>query len=144
MKGEIRYVIPTTVPVPTAEAVGAATIADWFGSDIQYSERTLDEWLTIFNEVADGDREPGYQGTGNTHSVMATDEWVFIECEYLDNQKVLLTRQQVTDALEQYRLFLNSDYKSNKIIPTPFIVEYEAEGEEALNRYLEAGGSLGA
>lgn len=144
MKSEIRFVAPNGAPVPVAEHVGAATIADWFGSDIQYSEKLIDEWLNIFEMVSNGSRESGYQGTGNTHSVMAIDDWIFIECEHLEQQKVFLTRQQVSSALELYRAFLKNSCENNFEPPTPFIVEYESEGQDAFDRYLETGGSLGA
>lgn len=143
MKGKISYVSPNGVPVPTAELAGASAIADWLGSDIQYSEYMIDEWLKVLNDVALGERDPGYQGTGNSHSVMVINDWVFIECEYIDEQKVLLTRQQVTAALEEYRLFLKCNYKSSEFSPNSFWVEYEAEGQEAFDRYIATGGSLG-
>lgn len=144
MRSEIRFVAPNGTPVPVAEDIGAATIADWLGSDIQYSEKLVDEWIHIFNLVSNGNKEPGYQGTGNTHSVMAIEDWVFIESEYLDGQKVFLTRQQISDALEMYRAFLRENKANSFSIPEPFSVEYESEGQEAFDRYLETGGTLGA
>jgi len=144
MIGEIKYVIPNDAPVPTGDTIGASTIANWFGSDIQYSRETLTEWINVIDEVACGNRKSGYQGTGNTHSVMAIGESVYIECEYIDEQKVFLTREQLKNAIEEYNNFLRSDYKNSSQIPASFIVEYEAEGEEALQLYLKTGGSLGA
>lgn len=144
MLGEIKYVIPNDVPVPTGDTIGASTIANWFGSDIQYSTETLTEWVNVIDEVGCGNRKSGFQGTGNTHSVMAIWESVYIECEYIEEQKVFLTREQLKKAIEEYNNFLRSDYKHRNQIPASFIVEYEAEGEEALQLYLRTGGSLGA
>ena len=143
MKGKIKYVIPNDEPVPIGTTVGSSAIADWLGQDIQYSKRSVDNWISIINDVASGIRESGYQGTGNTHSVMVTDDWVFIECEYVEEQKVFMSVQQALFALEKYKSFLVSRENHSKEIPSPFEVEYEAEGEEALDKYLDTGGSLG-
>jgi hypothetical protein len=51
--------------------------------------------------------------------------------------------QQALFALEKYKSFLVSRDNYSNEIPSSFEVEYEAEGEEALDRYLETGGSLG-
>lgn len=143
MKSDIKYVVPNDAPVPVGTTIGSSTFADWLGSDIQYSTKTAKEWLNIFNEVIDGNREPGYQGTGNTHSVMVTDNWVYIECEYKEEQKVFMRVEQAIIALEKYKSFLDNRANFSYQVPSPFEVEYEAEGQEALDRYLETGGSLG-
>lgn len=143
MKSDIKYVVPNDAPVPVGTTIGSSTFADWLGSDIQYSTKTAKEWLNIFNEVIDGNREPGYQGTGNTHSVMVTDNWVYIECEYKEDQKVFMSVEQAIIALEKYKTFLDNRDNFSYQVPSPFEVEYEAEGQQALDRYLETGGSLG-
>jgi hypothetical protein len=143
MKSDIKYVVPNDAPVPVGTTIGSSTVADWLGSDIQYSTKTAKEWLNIFNEVIDGKREPGYQGTGNTHSVMVIDNWVYIECEYREDQKVFMSVEQAIIALEKYKSFLDNRVNFAYQVPSPFEVEYEAEGQEALDRYLETGGSLG-
>ena len=144
MKSEIKFVTPNKVPVPTADDIGALTIADWFASDIQYSEMNIDEWINVFSDVASGNKKSGYQGTGNANSIMVVDDWIYIENEFIEDQKVFLNRKQISDALEKYREFLKSDYKNNTKHPDPFFVEYEAVGKAALDRYLDTGGSLGA
>jgi hypothetical protein len=141
MKSLITFVKPNDAPVPVSSSTGGSAISGWLGSDIQYSENVLNKWVNVFKEVAKGSREPGYQGTGNTHSIMAIDDFVFIECEYLEDKKVFLTMQQMFNILEKYQLFLQSDYKN--IAPEEFEVEYLAEGAEAFEKYLETGGSLG-
>jgi hypothetical protein len=108
MKSDIKYVVPNDAPVSVGTTIGSSTFADWLGSDIQYSTKTAEEWLNIFNEVVDGNREPGYQRTGNTHSVMVTESWVCIECEYKEDQKVFMSVQQALFALEKYKSFLVS------------------------------------
>jgi hypothetical protein len=143
MKGNIRFVRPNDWFVPTGDTIGAITIASWLGNDIQYSIRDTEGWLNIFADVARGKRKAGYQGTGNTHSVMAIRDVVFIECEYVKTQKVLLTYSQITDALNKYVLFLCGDYKTRAAVCQPYEVEYEDEGQVALDKYRETGGTLG-
>lgn len=143
MKGEVSFVRSNGYLVPNGDTVGAKAIARWLGDDIQYSVRDVEEWMEVFSEVAKGNKRGGYQGTGNTHSVMAVGEVVYIECEYVEEQKVFLTQQQIGEVLRRYMDFLKGDYKSSWAVAQPFEIEYEAEGQEALDKYLEIGGSLG-
>ena len=140
MKSLVTFVRPNDSPVPVSNSIGGSAISGWLGSDIQYSQNVLNDWFNIFKEITNGSRAPGYQGTGNSHSVLAIGDFVFIECEHLEKKKVFLTMQQMFDVLKNYQLFLQSDYKH--IAPEEFEVEYVAEGGEALEKYLETGGSL--
>jgi hypothetical protein len=142
MKGIISFVRPNKLYVPTGSSVGSKTIARWLGDDIQYDIKGANRWLQMFSEVFAGKVDGGYLGTGNTHSVMMQDEYIYLECEYVEEQKVLLTYEQMQVVLERYYAFLESDYKSEWISPEPFRVEYELESIDAQNKYIELGGKF--
>jgi len=144
MKSQINFVVANGRLTPTGSASGALALAAWLGSDIQYSERTLEWWLSILADVSSGARPPGYQGTGNTSSVTMTGEWVLVENEFVADQKVLLNLQQANTVLGKYRLFLQSSPGASQQIPGPIPFEYEAEGASAVGRYVELGGTLAA
>lgn len=143
MKGRIKFVRPNKLYVPEGDTTGAKTIANWLGNDIQYSHSGVEEWIIVFSDINNGKRDGGYQGTGNTHSVMTVNNAVYIECDYNESRKVLMTIAQAIGALRKYKEFLDTDYKSNSAKIDHFDVEYEAEGDIALEQYLERGGALG-
>jgi hypothetical protein len=143
MNGLISFVRPNECFVPSGNNIGAKTLARWLGDDIQYSIESLENWKTIFSSVEARQMAPGYLGTGNSHSAMATSEYVYIECEYVDEQKVLLTHKQIAAVLNCYLDFLNKNCTLASLVPAPFEVEFIAEGVDALNLYINAGGSLG-
>lgn len=142
MKDTIEYTRPNGMPIPIGTKTGSMAIANWLGSDIQYSLKTLNEWLGIVSEVSNATRQGGYQGTGNTFSVYAHGVHALLECEYSESLKVYLKTDQVTEALLQYKSFLQSEFRDPAFRPTPFEVEYVAEGDSAKQIYLANGGIL--
>ncbi len=142
MRGTIDFTAPNQIPIPIGDRSGAKAIAHWLGNDIQYSTLSVDQWLITFSEVAKGTTSGGYQGTGNAFSVFATGSIVLLESEYAESHKVCLNVEQVSATLEQYRMFLTSDYKSPGFQPTPFEVEFLAEEDQACEYYLEHGGVM--
>jgi hypothetical protein len=142
MHGKINYTAPNRLPIPIGDRSGAKAIAHWLGNDIQYSIASVDRWLTTFLGIAEGAVSKGYQGTGNAFSVFATGSTVLLESEHVESHKVCLNVEQVSAALEQYRMFLTSDYKSPGFQPTPFEVEFLAEEGQATECYLEHGGVM--
>jgi hypothetical protein len=143
LHGTIRYTAPHQTPIPIGDRAGASAIAHWLGNDIQYSQVSIDRWITAFLEVSKGGRSEGYQGTGNAFSVFATGTTILLQSEYVEKHKVCMNLEQVSAALERYRSFLSRDYKSPDFQATPFEVEFLAEGNEACECYLENGGVLG-
>ncbi|ASA57898.1 hypothetical protein [Vibrio gazogenes] len=142
MKGNVSFIRPNDYLVPVGDTIGAKTVANWLGNDIQYSQRDVEEWLNVLSEVEAGKRKSGYQGTGNSHSVMIIQDVIYIECEYNDTHKVFITKSQFVDILNKYILFLRGGYKSSRVEVEPFTIEYEFEGDEALEQYINSGGDL--
>jgi len=142
MIGTIDYTVPNRIPVPVGDSTGAKAIAEWMMAEVQYDAAYIDELMTMFIEISNGARKEGYLGTGNAYSLCATRKLVLLECEYVDSHRACLTMEQVSAALEQYRMFLKSDYGSPGFRPSPFSVEYLAEGEAARDHFVENGGVL--
>jgi hypothetical protein len=143
MRGIIQYASPNRVPVPIGTSEGAKAIADWLGSDIQYLTSSARGWLQTFAEVVNGTRQAGYLGTGNAFSVFATEQHILIQSEYVENQKVCLTIEQVSKALVNYIAFLEDDYRNPAYQPLAFEMEYLAEGDAASECYIKNGGVFG-
>lgn len=71
---------------------------------------------------------------------MVTQGKVFIGCEYVQDQQVLLTIEQTLYVLEQYRSFLEGSYTKD-YSPEPIDVEYLAEGHDAATQYASLEGA---
>lgn len=127
----------------TSAVAGAKEIAAWLSDDLPRGKASIDAWLKQLADVAAGKIEGGYLGTGNAHHVRAMGDLVFLECEFVEEMKVLLTYKQVVEVLEKYSDFLDAEVGNIEFPPPPFDVEYEAVGDAALDLYLENGGKLG-
>jgi hypothetical protein len=126
-----------------SSVAGAKEIAAWMSDDLPRGQDSINDWLEQFSAVARGEVEEGYLGTGNAHHVRVVGGHLFIECEYVDDLKVFLTYAQAVDALQKYSAFQAADVGDPATPPATFEVEFEADGDAALDRYLEAGGKLG-
>lgn len=123
--------------------IGAKEIAAWLTDDLPRGQGSINDWLEQFSAIAKGEIAGGYLGTGNAHHVPAVGKYVLLECEFVDDLKVLLTFEQVVDALRKYSAFLAADAGVQTAVPPTFEVEFEAECDAALVRYLDGGGKLG-
>lgn len=122
---------------------GAREIAGWLANDIQYSPNSVDIWINNLTDLASSLSPDGFFGMGNAHWVMVTKNKVFIACEYVQEQRVLLTIDQLLYILEQYKTFLDGNYTDPDFPPEPIDVEYITEGEEAMRIYAALEGSHG-
>ncbi|WP_072002014.1 hypothetical protein [Siccibacter colletis] len=119
---------------------GAREISGWLSNDIQYGIHSVDIWVKNLTEYASGKTTDGNFGIGNAHWVMVTHDKVFIGCEHVEEQQVLLTIEQTLYVLEQYRLFLEGFYTID-FPPEPIDVEYLAEGRDAITQYESLDGA---
>lgn len=69
-----------------------------------------------------------YLGFGNAHHMGCAEGHLYLECEYSDGLQVIMTVAQATDVLSEYMSFLRSGVRNKEAPPTPFLVEYVAEG----------------
>jgi hypothetical protein len=133
---------------------GAATFVIWLWSDIQNSETMVDWFLDEIARAAKGelravetydliDLEPNdnpyFLGTGNSMSCWANSKFFYIECEYVGEWRVIMTIDQVREALGHYRLFTLGSWDDPQTTPEPFEYEYIAEEVEATKLAIEAG-----
>lgn len=119
---------------------GAREISGWLSNDIQYGLHSVDNWIKKLNDLASGKTTDGNFGIGNAHWVMVTKDKVFIGCEYVEEQQVLLTIEQTLYVLEQYRSFLEGAY-TKEHPPEPIDIEYLSEGKYAVAQYESLEGA---
>jgi hypothetical protein len=144
MRGEVRFVLADCLWFATGDTLGASEVANWLAVEAEYSSNAI-QWYE--KQIINYDvkiTNTNFIGSGNAHHIFSTGDYVFLLCEYVDDQKVLLTKDACLSALRSYRAFLDSDYKNPEIQPEPFEVEYIAEGEEALSEFIGLGGILKA
>ena len=118
------------------ESVGVREIAAWLSDDVN-SRLSAVGWIERL-EALESAGAKAYLGTGNAHHVGVINEYIFLEYEFVDDFKVLMHTKNVISVLRFY-VGAHEGYAANVC----FDVEYEMEGEQALNRYLELGGRLG-
>ena len=123
------------------QGYGVCEIAAWLSSDIQYAPHSVDIWIKNLTDLASGKSTDGNFGIGNAHWILVSQGHVFIGCEYVEEQQVLLTIEQVLYVLEQYRNFLEGYHATPDFPPEPIDVEYVAEGKEAIARYESLEGA---
>lgn len=144
MIGKVFFVHADNWWISTGNTEGSLEVASWLANEAQYSHKMV-KWFE--DQIINYDfetKKTNFIGSGNAHHIFSTGDHIFLMCEYVDEQKVLLTKEACLKALENYRSFLNSDYKNLEVTPEPFKIEYIAEGEEALAKFTELGGVLKA
>lgn len=119
---------------------GAREISGWLSNDIQYGLHSVNVWIKNLSDLASGKITDGNFGLGNAHWVMVTQGRVFIGCEYVEEQQVLLTIEQTLYVLEQYRSFLEGSY-TKEYPPEVIDVEYLSEGKDAVTQYESLEGA---
>ncbi|MBC3468594.1 MULTISPECIES: hypothetical protein [unclassified Pseudomonas] len=121
--------------------VGVREIVGWLSDDVSgtASAQALIDRLSACG--LQGHAE--YLGFGNAHHMGYAEGHLYLECEYSDGLQVIMTVAQATDVLSEYVSFLKSGVRNKDAPPTPFLVEYVAEGEAACLLYQEMGGRIG-
>lgn len=120
---------------------GAREIADWLRVDIQCSINSVNIWMNNLTDLEHSRAPDGMFGIGNAHWVLITNDYVFIGTEYVEEQQVIMTREQLLYVLEQYKSFLEGNYKDPNYPPDPIDVEFIAEGQEAIDIYNSLEGT---
>lgn len=117
------------------QGYGVCEIATWLGNDIQYSINSVNIWINNLTDLEHSRAPDGMFGIGNAHWVLITGNYVFIGTEYVEEQQVIMTKEQLLYVLEQYKAFLEGDYNDPNNPPDPIDVEFIAEGQEAIDIY---------
>lgn len=113
--------------------LGAQTIASWLTADVM-SSASLAEFRRLFERVKT-ERLSGHLLSGNAFHTFAADGYVYIECEYSEDEKVLLKCDDAIRLLDDYLGFMNEAKRGIDNPPAPFFVEYEMAGQSAGDYY---------
>jgi hypothetical protein len=119
-----------------ASKKGLSAIAGYLISDIsdsEYAERII-QW---HRDVETGIKSDGYQMQGNGYHMFNYGGYVYLDCEYETDTKVLLTCEQMIKALDEFCNFQKGDIFNKAHTPLHFWVEYEFEGNEAERVFAE-------
>ena len=114
---------------------GICEVAAWLADDLQYSIDSVNIWINNLIDLERSRAPDGMFGIGNAHWVLITGNYVFIGTEYVEEQQVIMTKEQLLYVLEQYKAFLEGNYKDPNNPPAPIDVEFIAEGQEAIDIY---------
>ncbi|WP_241587751.1 DUF5376 domain-containing protein [Rosenbergiella epipactidis] len=123
------------------QGYGVCEIAAWLGNDLQYSVNSVNIWINNLTNLENSRAPDGMFGIGNAHWVLITGDYVFIGTEYVEEQQVIISREQLLYVLEQYKTFLEGNYKDPNNTPDAIDLEFIAEGQEAIDLYNGLEGS---
>ena len=117
------------------QGYGIIALASWLSSDLQCSINSVNIWISNLIDLENSPAPDGMFGVGNAFWVLITGNYVFIGTEYVEEQQVIMTKEQLLYVLEQYKAFLEGDFKDPNNPPDPIDVEFIAEGQEAIDIY---------
>lgn len=123
------------------QGYGIIAIASWLSSDLQCSINSVNIWISNLTDLENSPAPDGMFGVGNAFWVLITGDYIFIGTEYSEEQQILITKEQLLYVLEQYKAFLEGNYKDPNNPPDPIDVEFIAEGQEAIDTYNGLKGS---
>lgn len=128
-------------PEAMVGGIGVKEIVALLSDEVQVHAPNLVEFIDQTEEIVSGART-GYISTGNAHHFMAAAGNVFLECEFVDDFKVLLAARDFLALLNKYKIVMDAGHV--QYYPPDLIeFEYIEEGEAALDMYVGAGGKLG-
>lgn len=123
------------------EGYGICEIGSWLTTDLPTGINSVNIWINNLIDLENSRAPDGMFGIGNAHWVLVTGDYVFIGTEYVEEQQVIMTREQILYVLEQYKSFLEGNYKDPNNPPDPIDVEFIAEGQEAIDIYNSLEGT---
>lgn len=77
---------------------------------------------------------------GEGHAVLRVADFFLVYSRWNSQDVFLLTRPQILVVLEGYAAFRSMNPRKKHRPPMPFAIEYEAENEEAIRWFTQAGG----
>ncbi|MCO6509131.1 MAG: hypothetical protein J6578_10165 [Snodgrassella sp.] len=123
------------------QGYGICEIAAWLATDLPTGVNSVNIWINNLTDLENSRAPDGMFGIGNAHWVLITGNYVFIGTEYVEQQQVVITKEQLLYVLEQYKACLKGVYKDPYNPPEPITVEIIAEGQEAIDMYNGLEGS---
>lgn len=127
-----------------SEDLSAREISNWLDDDVTDGIESIDRWIGTFEAVAEGRRQSGCLGNGNAHRIFATRDKILVQCIFTNDgaDVILITKDQVLNVLEKFKIFLKERSANPTTKPKSFEIEYEAEGRTAYEEYLRREGIL--
>ncbi len=109
---------------------GGEELAAWLSDDVASME-SAKFWLKVFDAIVSAGDKEGFIGMGNAHNMYFAKGMIFLECEFVEETKVLININEATKMLQAYLIFNEDARRGKGLPPKPLLVEYEAEGQEA-------------
>lgn len=145
-----EYVVSSDEKIAGSEHVsygqggGVGAIAAWLDGDFGFlalgSERRVRKSFEAAAPEANGGNCVHY---GEGHVVLRVGDLFLVFSRWDRSNVALLSKRQIVNVLDLYSSFRSVSPRKKERPPTPFEFEYEAEGEEAVRRFVDAGGDIG-
>jgi hypothetical protein len=120
---------------------GAGEIAAWLDGGFGFLGRGSELRVrSAFAASVKGDEASTCVHHGEGHAVLRAGDLFLLHSRWSPQDVVLLTRPQILAVLEGYAAFRSVNPRKKHRPPMPFAIEYEAEGEEAIRWFTQAGG----
>ncbi|HDX0836455.1 TPA: hypothetical protein ACOFC4_000817 [Stenotrophomonas maltophilia] len=120
---------------------GAGEIAAWldadFGSLGRGSELRARSAFAVPAGCVEGSIRVHH---GEGHAVLRAGDLFLVYSRWNPQHVALLTQSQILAVLESYGEFRSMNPRKKHRPPMPFTIQYEAEGEDAIRRFTQAGG----
>ena len=119
---------------------GAEVLASWLSDDVgsTAAARSLADRLKDVDGIGGG-----YVGSGNSYHLRVAKGFVFVENQFLEAQAVLLKISDAILLLSSYERFHEAAKRGKGSPPESIDVEFEMEGQQAVDFYLSTGLPLG-
>ena len=104
---------------------GGIEIASWLEDDVTRLEEIF-FWRSRIKEISS--ENIICLGSGNAHHVYIVGPYVYIFCEYVDAQQVMMHTHDFLELLNKYEAYLNQKKDG---APQPFEVTYAHQGSAA-------------
>ncbi|PSM15326.1 hypothetical protein [Stenotrophomonas maltophilia] len=127
--------------VRQGQGPGAGEIAAWLDGDFGFLGRGSELRVrSAFAASVKGDEGSTCVHYGEGHAVLRAGDLFLVHSRWNPQDVVLLMRPQILAVLEGYAAFRSVNPRKRHRPPMPFAIEYEAEGEEAIRWFTQAGG----
>jgi len=130
-------------PVSYGQGGGVGEIAAWLDGDFGFlgvgSEQRVRKSFEAAAPAARGGECVHY---GEGHAVLRVGDLFLVFSRWNKNNVALLKQAQIISVLDRYTSFRTVSPRKKDRPPAAFEFEYEAEGEEAVRQFKDAGGDV--
>ncbi|HDS1578931.1 TPA: hypothetical protein QEL15_000973 [Stenotrophomonas maltophilia] len=144
-----RYVVSCDERVADSGSVaygqgsGAGEIAAWLEGDFGCLGRGSEQRTRgSFDAVASDAKGGSCVHFGEGHVVLRVRDLFLVFSRWNRNNVALLNKAQIVSVLDLYASFRSVNPRRRERPPAPFEFEFEAEGDDAIRRFVDAGGDV--